>query len=768
MAGTFVYITFQPPTYRAVATLIIGRAIDDPNPTSNQFWLSQQLAQTYADIARRALVRQATMEALGLDWLPNYTARALPNSHIIEIAVVDSSPERAQAVANELARQLILQSPTAPDQEDQERLAFVNQQLADMERQIDRLEAEIENKQSELAGLTSAAQIRRTETDLAALQNQLTSLQQNYATLLANTQQGALNILRVLEPAPLPRSPVSENDWLTLLISAGATLILAAGAVYLLDYLDDAIQSEKELAQTVDLPILGTIADIEKGEDSLVTLHAPRGPLSEAFRALRTSIHFALVEQSRYQLLVASANPMEGKSAIAANLAIVNAQAGYNVLLIDADLRRPRQHRLFAMANEPGLSNLLLTYDNPQSGQSNSSLLSAAIQPTDVEGLSLLPSGAIPPSPAELLAAAKTKTLLRPLPASLAARNGKENRAALSPKTPSNGPSLARKAVTETAAAKERPVALPIGRQQKANDQTVAAVMRGHSSMNAHTERPEPKKTEPKEASANPAVAENIAAESAATAAEVKHLRRQLEGSRLEIARLQEQQEQEQARQRAKIHMLNQTILTLQESLAQTEARERALQTEAAEYRERLEATKENLAQFRETISNQIKMLTSLNQALAEEQAQTKENEDKIERLTQMLHKSRQQAEETKQQLLAYRKGAASEQESLQAELKRRRLQIEALEREIELYKNHSQLQNQLVSELQNSLIKRGEELKRSYTAFAQQNREFTRFQQATNQRIHALEEELARARQVKNLSLWLERRRQQQKQEDS
>src|SRR6266545_3276243 len=116
-ASSYLFVRDQPPLYEAKTTLLIGRAFENPNPTSNELTLGQQLATTYADLAQRQPVRLQTMAALGLDSLPQYNARALPNGQLLEIAVIDTDPQRAMAVANELARQLILQSPTAPKPE---------------------------------------------------------------------------------------------------------------------------------------------------------------------------------------------------------------------------------------------------------------------------------------------------------------------------------------------------------------------------------------------------------------------------------------------------------------------------------------------------------------------------------------------------------------------------------------------------------------------------------------------------------------------------
>jgi capsular polysaccharide biosynthesis protein len=119
LSSTWIVLR-QEPVYAARTTLIVGRAVFELNPNSNDLWLNQQLASYYADIANRQQVQSETMAALGISWLPHYTVRPLPNSQIIEIIVNDFSPLRAQAVANELANQLIQQSPGSAQAADNE------------------------------------------------------------------------------------------------------------------------------------------------------------------------------------------------------------------------------------------------------------------------------------------------------------------------------------------------------------------------------------------------------------------------------------------------------------------------------------------------------------------------------------------------------------------------------------------------------------------------------------------------------------------------
>ncbi|MBP1694131.1 MAG: hypothetical protein H6Q37_2014, partial [Chloroflexi bacterium] len=269
----------QPPIYRSSATVMIGRAIEDPNPSDSQMYTSQRLAATYADIAMRMPVRTATMQALGLAWLPTYVVRPLPNTQLMEIAVTDVDATRAQAVANELANQLILQSPTSRSG-DKARQEFINRQLDDLQVKIQETQDEIDSRQSELANLTSARQIADTQNQIYALQSKLDTLRTNYTDLLANTQDGALNTITIIEPAVLPTKPVGPNVLFLVLIAAIFALAVAVGAVYLLTYLDNTIKSPEEIKRLTDLPMLVGVPTIvgETYPEKLVTINQPRSP----------------------------------------------------------------------------------------------------------------------------------------------------------------------------------------------------------------------------------------------------------------------------------------------------------------------------------------------------------------------------------------------------------------------------------------------------------------------------------------------------------
>ncbi|MFW6184186.1 MAG: YveK family protein, partial [Chloroflexota bacterium] len=105
--GSFLSVRNQPDMYRSQATLLVGSTIEDPNPSGGQLAAVEQLAANYADIAQRQPVREAVMEELGLNSLPGYAVTPLPRTQLMIVNVNDTNPERAQAVANALAQQLV-------------------------------------------------------------------------------------------------------------------------------------------------------------------------------------------------------------------------------------------------------------------------------------------------------------------------------------------------------------------------------------------------------------------------------------------------------------------------------------------------------------------------------------------------------------------------------------------------------------------------------------------------------------------------------------
>ncbi len=405
--GSSYYIAKkQPPIYRAATTLVVGRALNDPNPTNNELGLSQQLADVYVSLAQRDPVMNATKQALGLQKLPNYVVSANSNNGLIDIVVVDTSPARAQAVANELARQLILQSPTNSGQDQASQQKFINQQLSDLQTNIAKTQQDINDKQKALQTMNSAAEIADAQAQINGLQTKLALMQTNYATLYAGTQGGALNTLSVIEPAALPTIPVGPNKWMIMLLVSVIGFTLSTGTAYLLEYIDRSIKTPEDVSRVLGTSVIGYISEMDAGKEGWSYVYNnPRSPIAEAFRFLRTNIEFASLETPLKKILVTSADVSDGKTTVATNLAFSIAQEDRKVILMDADLRNPSVHELVGIPITPGLSEVFREKVN----------MVDTIRSSADKRVALITSGSPPSNPAELLASKKMDRVLTSL-----------------------------------------------------------------------------------------------------------------------------------------------------------------------------------------------------------------------------------------------------------------------------------------------------------------------------------------------------------------
>jgi capsular exopolysaccharide synthesis family protein len=419
-AGSSYYATkAMPRTYQSRTTLMVGQVMQNPNPDSNEFYTGQVLAQSYADLARREPVLQGALKSLELPWpwdnlAGMVTARIIPGTQLLEIAVLDSDPQRAQALAAEVANQLILQSPAATDPEKEAERQFALTQIADLKAKLKKAQDEIRQLDDVVAKASSARQIQDANSRQAALENQVSTWQYTYAQLLTTLQKGTPNSLSIVEPAQLPTSPVGPNTFNNVLLAAAIGLVLAVGTALLLEYLDDTLKTPEDVDKALGLATLGSIARIDGRNyaDRLIVLHKPGSHVAEAYRVLRTNLEYSAVDRPLRTLVVTSSEPMEGKSITSANLAVAIAQSGRRVILIDADLRRPVQHRTFNLTASTGLTTLLL-------GTAGSSLgdLGDALHEVGIENLRVIPAGPLPPNPAELLGSRRLADVLQGLQA---------------------------------------------------------------------------------------------------------------------------------------------------------------------------------------------------------------------------------------------------------------------------------------------------------------------------------------------------------------
>ncbi len=356
----FLIVHNQPPTYLSSTTLLIGRSIFDPNPSSNEIYLGQQLGNLYASIGNKGPIKAATMKALDMTWLPDYTIKPMADSQFIQIEVNDTDPVRAARVADELANQMINLSPGSAQSDTASRQDFVSSQLALTQKNIVDTTNQITQKQNDLGKLSSAHEIAQLQDEIQGLQAKLTIMQTTYANLLSNSQSGATNILKVIEAASIPTEPVGPGKPVIIVLAGLIGLVLAVGAAYLLEFVDDSVKTPEEVMKYINRPIVGYFAKMNKEfkKSPYVALN-PHSLMAEAFRTMRANLKLADVKILPKAIMITSPEPGDGKTSVAVNLAASYLNEGKNVILVDADFRKPNVHNYFGLENEVGLGEVL-------------------------------------------------------------------------------------------------------------------------------------------------------------------------------------------------------------------------------------------------------------------------------------------------------------------------------------------------------------------------------------------------------------------------
>jgi capsular exopolysaccharide synthesis family protein len=254
---------------------------------------------------------------------------------------------------------------------------------------------------------TEALAMNRKAIEYGVLQRDSSSSRQMFEELLQRAKQteisGELKTsnIRVVDPASLPETPARPRPLTNLLFGLFGGAVLAVGLAFCFEGLDNRIKTPDEIKRVLSVPFLGMIPSLPKGKGEAMLLNESAAPSGfvEAFRAIRTNVLFSSADEGCRTVVVTSTRPGEGKTLVAANLAIALAQSGHRVLLFDGDLRKPRVHEVFDRPLEPGVSNLMV-------GRAKAS---EAMQKSDIPGLWLLPAGRIPPNPAELLGSKRFK-----------------------------------------------------------------------------------------------------------------------------------------------------------------------------------------------------------------------------------------------------------------------------------------------------------------------------------------------------------------------
>ncbi len=335
----------------------------------------------------------------------------------ISTTAVTDQIKQVQAQIDALQTQINALTSQYKDLKQQWQTSDVQTQEQSIQAQINQLQA-VQNSYQQVytslvvQGQPVASAVNNSSTRLAQLQSTLNQYQQVYVNLLNSLEsvklaglQNTPNVVQI-EAAAVPTAPVQPRPLTNTLLAAVVGLMLAGGIVFLVEYLDNTIKTVEDVERLLGLTVIGYIAEMQYSKGSSEELYVtsqPRSPVSEAFRLLRTNLEFAGVDKPLRKILVTSASPNEGKSTVAANLAVIMAQGGKRVLLLDADLRKPQIHHLLGLHNNVGLSNLFRGIREAELVIQN--------YPAQ-EGVSVITSGSLPPNPAELLGSERMEQIL--------------------------------------------------------------------------------------------------------------------------------------------------------------------------------------------------------------------------------------------------------------------------------------------------------------------------------------------------------------------
>ena len=393
------------PVYSASTTLLVRQAPAAGTSDYTSLLASERLARTYSEMLTGKPVLEAVIAQLGLEESPNSMAGRISvelvrDTQLIQVTVEDTSPTRAAAIADAVASVFAAQNEVLQE-------ARYGGSLANLQVQIDQVSAQMVEAQGQIQALGTPTAVKG-QAEAARLQELMASYRGTYAVLVQSYEQMRVTAAQstddvmVYASADVPGRAVRPRTMQNTALGAVVGMMIAAGVVVLIDYLDDTIKTPDDVRQAIGLETLGVIGRAKGDADDLIVVWDAHSPVAEAFRSLRTNVRFAAVDAPLRTLLVTSPTMAEGKSFTVANLAAAMAEADVRVVAVDADLRRPRQHRIFGLEEGPGLTGAVLRGE-----------LNGNMRAVRYEGkLSVLPAGELPHNPTEVLGSKRMAAVL--------------------------------------------------------------------------------------------------------------------------------------------------------------------------------------------------------------------------------------------------------------------------------------------------------------------------------------------------------------------
>jgi len=396
----------QPATYAAQAKVLIsekdtGAALFGtiiPELSSQP----ERALQTQVQLVEVRPLAEATIRKLGLQETPDallahVDVTAIGQTNVIAIKAIGKSPQEAADIANTMADEYVAASR--------------NRKRASIKAAADEVEQRLNDAKAEVLALGRRIQQSGTSDEIAA---ELSIATDTYSTLAEKLEQLRINEQlesgsgTVVQAAVVEVKQVAPDPLRNVGLGIAVGLVLGLSMAFLYEYLDNTIKSTEEAEKVYGATVLGIVPmdKLEKGVKRRLTIvEAPGSAASEAYRVIRNSLDFINFEHDLKTLLITSSAPGEGKSSVAANLAMSLTQTGKKVVLVSCDFRRPTTEQFFPVSNTVGLSEVLL---------GTHSLKSALQRPGD-DQLLVLTAGKMPPNPNELLGSTKMQEVIESL-----------------------------------------------------------------------------------------------------------------------------------------------------------------------------------------------------------------------------------------------------------------------------------------------------------------------------------------------------------------
>jgi capsular exopolysaccharide synthesis family protein len=350
------------------------------------YWDLDRGIQTEIQVIEGDAVQRRVQENLALDEPPSpVSASQVGTTDVISISVRDTNAANAQTLADAYAEAYI-------EVRREQSVAALLSAVREVQVAIDDLEVELDALPED--------DVRR-----ASLVSQLTSFE---TTLDQLRVDAALRTggAAVIQPAFLPVSPVEPTPARTAMLATVVGLLIGLGAAFLIEYLDTKVRSEEDLEVAAGRPVLAVVPIDPPPDHRPIALSEPGHESVEAYRGLRTNLQFLGLDRPIRVVQLTSSMAGEGKTTTSTNLAVVLAQAGHRVALVDGDLRRPRIHEIFKIPQSPGLTDLLLGMD------AKDVVNHVEIDLDGSHRLSVYTSGTVPSNPSEMLSGRRAQKLL--------------------------------------------------------------------------------------------------------------------------------------------------------------------------------------------------------------------------------------------------------------------------------------------------------------------------------------------------------------------